>query len=51
MVAKCSKNINETKWLKGIVGTTVCMQFTETWKLKDAIYAVMTRKPEKKKAC
>ena len=31
MVAKCSKNINETKWLKGIVGTTVCMQFTESW--------------------
>ena len=72
MVAKCSKNINETKWLKGIVGTTVCMQFTETWNdenvnfivleqwneeinskkttaVKDAIYAVMTRKPEKKK--
>ena len=74
MVAKCSKNINETKWLKDIVGTTVCMQFTETWNdenvnfivlepwneeinskkttaVKDAIYAVMTRKPEKKKAC
>ena len=72
MVAKCSKNINETKWLKGIVGTTVCMQFTETWNdenvnfivlepwneeinskkttaVKDAIYTVMTRKPEKKR--
>lgn len=31
MVAKCSENINETKWLKDIVGTTVCMQLTETW--------------------
>ena len=55
------------------MGTTVCMQFTETWNdenvnfivlepwneeinakkitaVKDAIYAVMTRKPEKIKA-